>query len=754
MCVFVMLSAWPYTVTGILLAKKSPVSDVVVKFFDEDDKEIGNAMTDKGGNFVIEDVDVDKFVVEISEDGYVPVKIEVTTDKTDIKLGIINLEEIVELNEVTVSANSRITTPGKMIVYASTVDKERAADPFNMLTLLAYKAPQIEVNESERTLTIAGRGPEVLVNGIKRPMSFISSIKPDAIERIEYSSIPDIRFGKCYINIITSRPEEGGWLMADIRAAVTTPRNFFSGVAEYAKGKNSFMLYYNGGYRHGRKEYIDQEEHYIESSKDITLSVDGQPSSTIDKYHNVSFYFTRVPSVKSMFEAAGGLNIHNNDRRINDIVKNLTESYKRENIRGFDNISPYLSLYYNFAASEKATVEIDAVGSYSHSSSYRNLSFSTGYDSRLSATSPLWHVSAEALWKQQLPFAWLNTGISFSHSKVTNKYIIDGTTTRQPLSSTNFKLYSSMGGQVFTVRYNLSVALKYFKVENGIITPDLMASIQKNFGNDLSVSYNFSYSPDMPSVSSYNDAVVPVNNLLYHIGSGKLKAAQDVYNRIYFQYNKDKFYISAQGSIDYMSNPFVTNFKYQSDMSRPLAGYFVEQTANGRNYISYGFNGSIGVSNLWNVLSFSASTGWNHSHLNASESYSVCAWDLSLNMGLYWNGWQLNMAAQNILPSWSMLATNQKYRDWPFTLLSLYKTFGKWKLSLSWGNIFSRYGGRYRTETLSAAVTRINDYRMNDQGNRIELGVRYQFVTGKLLNKKDRNVTSSSSGDNGVSWDY
>lgn len=101
-----------------------------------------------------------------------------------------------------------------------------------------------------------------------------------------------------------------------------------------------------------------------------------------------------------------------------------------------------------------------------------------------------------------------------------------------------------------------------------------------------------------------------------------------------------------------------------------------------------------------------------------------------------------------------MLATNQKYRDWPFTLLSLYKTFGKWKLSLSWGNIFSRYGGRYRTETLSAAVTRINDYRMNDQGNRIELGVRYQFVTGKLLNKKDRNVTSSSSGDNGVSWDY
>lgn len=211
------------------------------------------------------------------------------TGNTDTDLGILTLEKNLDLAEVSVSAKSRVDVAGKTIVYPSKTDKERAANPLNMLTILSYKAPQIRVRESERTLTIDGETPQILVNGIKRPMSYISSINPDAIEKIEFSTTADVRYGKRYLNIIVRRPPEGGWVMGDVTAAVTTPRYFYSAVADYAKGKNDFMFYYTGGFRDGDKEYYNEQERYIGGGKDITLGVEGKPSSTIDRTNNLNF---------------------------------------------------------------------------------------------------------------------------------------------------------------------------------------------------------------------------------------------------------------------------------------------------------------------------------------------------------------------------------------------------------------------------------------------------------------------------------
>ena len=261
----VVLQAWSYNLKGEIVSANKPVPNIIVRVSDKDGKELGDANSDNKGKFRIYNINVKQIIVGIDTYGYDPIHIEVNqgdAEDGDIDLGILNLVESVSLDEVTVTARSRIRRPDKTMVYVTDVERKRAANPFNMLTILAYKAPQIHVRESERTITIDGEEPQILVNGIKRPMSFISSIKPDAIEKIEFSTLPDLRFGKRYLNIITRRPVEGGWVMADITGALTTPRYFFSGVAEYTRGKNDFMFYYNGGYRHGTKEYRDGEERY------------------------------------------------------------------------------------------------------------------------------------------------------------------------------------------------------------------------------------------------------------------------------------------------------------------------------------------------------------------------------------------------------------------------------------------------------------------------------------------------------------
>lgn len=226
-----------FTITGRVMTGKKPVPEIVVKVTDKEGNELGHSTTDNNGKFSLSHINIGTIVVETKGDGYVPIRLEVVTGETDTDLGMLSLDKVVDLEEVTVTASNRINAPGKTIVYATRVEKERAASPFNMLTILSYKAPQIHVRESERILTINGEEPEILINGVKRPMSFISTIKSDAIDKIEFSSMPDIRFGKRYLNIITKRSSEGGWLMADVTGSITTPRYFFRGAAEYSKGK-------------------------------------------------------------------------------------------------------------------------------------------------------------------------------------------------------------------------------------------------------------------------------------------------------------------------------------------------------------------------------------------------------------------------------------------------------------------------------------------------------------------------------------
>ena len=750
------IPGWAFTIKGRIMVGKVSAKQIELKLSDKEGKELDKTVTDENGIFIINNPETEKIIIETIGDDYIPLILEVAAGETDIDLGTLNIKKIIELKDVTVSAKSRLNTPDKTIIVASQLEKERAADPFNMLTILSYKAPQIQVKESERILTIEGEEPQILVNGIKRDMTFISSLKPDMIDKIEFSTLPDIRYGKRYLNIITRKLPEGGWIMANLRGALTTQRYFLSAVAEYTKGSNDFMLYYDGTYRHGHKEYIDEMEHYTYTgeNRDATLILEGKPSSTLNRQHAITLNYTFIPSERHMLIASASLNIHNSDRNINGMISNAIPPYQQTNLRGFKYLRPGVNLYYYLKCSENTLLEFNALCSYSNYSSYRNLCYSTGYDSHLSAKSPTCYFSAEALWKQTLPFGSLNTGIDFSYNDTRTKYLIDNLNSGQSLTSSKLNAYTSLSGDVLTVGYTLSAGMTYYKVENSMFTPDLMASLKKKLGDYFGIYYYFRFNPFNPNISNYNEMATPVNDLMYNVGTDRLKSQQNMTNQLQLAFNKDKFYASIQGSLINNSRPLIYIYEYHNDPASPFYGFFTEIPANGKSFRSYGTDFNIGVSNLWKFLSFKASGGWGHNQLKTPDTFTFCSWYLNLDMALYWRGWQINMTAENVIPSWSMWGMTQKIRRWPYTSLAIYKNIGNWNFNFTWSNLFSRYGGRYRCETLSQTVVRSSEYRMNDQGNLLEIGIRYQFNSGKLLNKKSRSINSADKGEHGMRWDY
>lgn len=752
---FATFSAASYSITGRTMIDDVPIDEILIKVSDDTGEELASTYSNSKGAFIIRNLVTQRIVLEASGKGYTPVRLSIVADNNDINIGILNLEKVTDIKEVTVSAQrGKFVAPDKTIVYADKADKQRAATPLNMLTLLAYKAPQIHVKESEQTITIDGEDPEILVNGIKRSLSFITSLNQGNIEKIEFSNMPDARYGKRYLNIITRRNEEGGWLMADLTGAITTPRYFLNGAAEYTSGKNDFLLYYSGGYRNGKKEYENTLEKYWGDGKEITLSSEGKPSSTLDKYHNISFYYTRSVSDRRMLAATASLNYHNNERTVLDRVIGMDKEYNRDNNRGYRLLRPNLSIYYYLQPSSTAVIEINGVGSYNNYTSHRDLAYSSGFHSELSTASRTWYFSAEAIWKQNLKFAGLNTGIVMRFNNASNEYLINGTHTNQNLTSRNIRAYTSLNGTLLSIGYYLSAGVTYFKVERAITTPDINLSLKKFLGNNFSISYYFSYNPTSPSVSSYNNIIVPVNDIMYRIEDGNLKSQQNLTNQIQLQYNRNKFFLSLQSSAINISRPFVIDYSYQNNPRNPLYGFFIEKTCNGKSFRSYGADFNGGVSNLWNFLSFSVSMGWGHRRITSSNRFTVASWYLGLNLGLYWKGWQLNFTGDDLVPSWTMWGSNQKIKRWPYTSLAVYKKFGKWNLRAAWSNIFSTCGGRYHTEIMSTVAPHWSEYRMNDQGNLLEIAVRYQFVTGKLMNKKKRTINLSGDGEHGILWDY
>lgn len=66
------LQAFPYTITGRVVAGKTPVGGIAVRVTDADYRELGTASTDGNGAFAIEGVDGGEVLVSVEADGYAP----------------------------------------------------------------------------------------------------------------------------------------------------------------------------------------------------------------------------------------------------------------------------------------------------------------------------------------------------------------------------------------------------------------------------------------------------------------------------------------------------------------------------------------------------------------------------------------------------------------------------------------------------------------------------------------------------------
>lgn len=146
-----------------------------------------SAVCNENGRFAITTDLPDAATLIISMTGYTPSEIVIPRSSKDIALGTVYLNEAIALGEVSVTAQEIVDTRGRTIVFPSAADVKASSTAISLFQKLPLAG--LEANPINRTLTVDGGTPMILINGVPSTMDDVNSLQPKDIARVEFSRI-------------------------------------------------------------------------------------------------------------------------------------------------------------------------------------------------------------------------------------------------------------------------------------------------------------------------------------------------------------------------------------------------------------------------------------------------------------------------------------------------------------------------------------------------------------------------------------
>lgn len=191
---------------------------------------------------------------------------EIMIDKSgDVKVGDVYITEGVALDEVTVTAGQMTESRGRTILFPSASDVKASSTAISLFQKLPLAG--LQANPVNRTLTVDGGTPVILINGVPSTIDDFNALQPKDIARIEFSRMTPARYadsGKSgFLNITLKERNDGGQIYAWGRSAVNTAFVDANIRASYHQGPSQFSLIYVPSWRNYQKVYDNTTESYI-----------------------------------------------------------------------------------------------------------------------------------------------------------------------------------------------------------------------------------------------------------------------------------------------------------------------------------------------------------------------------------------------------------------------------------------------------------------------------------------------------------
>lgn len=736
-----------HSCTGIVVnTLREPVVASVLLFSAKDSTLVTYGNCGADGSFSIP-YDRNNMYMKISAIGY---EEYVSTLPKDGKTGVVILKESpIALAAVTVTASGVVSRADKSTIYVSQKQKDRADNALNVISQAAFMCPEIRVNEILKTVTVNGQQAVILVNGVRRDISYLNSIDPDRIIRIEFTNYADIQFGAPYIDVRISEPKQGAYLIAEGFSDLNSKRenHMLSGGFRY--NEHEFSVKYNGTYRHSTQEYTDTESKYISHEDIIHLVENGLPSPVIDNEHNIMLGYTCIPATGQMFVASAAMKSHNSEKYMLSDVCGTDGEYRQDIFRGYKYLQPSVDLYFR-GESGRTIFEINTAASYLGGKFDRNISQTCGYDEMNSTKNRVTNVQAEIVLMRKYNSHTIKYGINYVVNHINNSYRFttsDNGKSRKT-SHTGYA-YVNASGKIIGTGYSAGIGARYQNMTKNKIAVKGVANISRNFGNGWNTAYLMSVDPEIPNLSMLTDIVTPVNSYLYQTGNSNMKSALRVNNRLSLRYTCRKISVTSAITYTQTHNPIYTEYSFDSAKD----GLFESRPANGRTSSRLATELSAGLHDIFGIMSVSLNGGWCQLMFDSGTRpvFKTSRWNLGVNASLWYRNWSIDFFYTPFL-TYNMVG-NMLTEEIKFSYIALGWKYRGFDFGLTVSNPFSKHGFSQRAWNISDVHPEYTCYYIKDQANLVSVSVRYSTNFGNQLKKSHRTLHAGSI-DDGIDSSY
>ena len=618
---------------------------------------------------------------------------------------------------------------------------------------LVVSVSQLQLDPvSNNVSSIRGGKILILINGRESSNLQLQGIKPETVVRIDYYDVPPTRWANkadLVVNVITRNPENGYTGGASVQNATFT--GFVNGSAYFThtRGKNTFGLDYNLGFR----DYDNRNYH---STYEYLLNGQKYRSDEFRKEHfgytiqEISATYSNSKEDSYSFQAKLNLNMNHYFSRANGESEFIQGAITTQNsLLNSDNekyINPVLDLYFNKNLGQKDEIALNAVGSFfrtQNSKLAKEWVTNTGasvFENDMNLSNRQFNSVVELAHIHKFKIGKLNSGYRFSNENISNNLTNLAGHSEYEVNYFKQYFYTEFSVKIKKLMYRLGAGItninnksQYERTNEWSFTPNLILGYQ--LSKNQSLQLISSYKPNTPSGEQLSSNIVQLVPNIVKQGNPYLKPEylwknqlKYSFNNKYFDFNIIAFYNNTKSAIteyysfDLPANRYVLSYENADNYTKGGAQFVGVIKPFGNNYLRI----TTLLAPIWEkikIKDIEIKNSYLSNRLTLVSQYKNFTLQYQFNIPVF----SLDGAFLYTNENQNHLFLQYRKNGWTFTS------------GMYWIGVPSEYKSKSYSKSL---VEFTNHTKIQNNKNMLVFGVAYDFSKGKN-NEIDKKLENS-----------
>lgn len=662
------------------------------------------------------------------------------------------VSDTVSLKEVVVKGERVMNRDNTLRLLPTQEQKEASTTGYGLLSRLAL--PYVTVDEVAKSITVPPNMGQlqVRINDIVADRHDLTALDPKTVRSVDFIQNPGVRYGQgvtFVVNIVTSKPEFGYTVGAELMQTLTSERTNGEAFAKLNHGKSELGLHYSFGFADMKKlEYEEKADYLMPDNSTYTMQRTDDDWRRRSLSHDLQLQYSLADTSRYTLQATIGGTLSRIPRDTRTRTETQGGTSEAFSIGSTDDTKAALAdMYFNYNLTKRQSLTVNANGNYTLSS----------YDYAYGGTSPYAYTShskvrtlfAEAIYENRLRPFTLSAGLTFDHNHTGITYRGDTDADNNILTQSLYA-FAQVKGQLAGLSYTAGTGVSYLHYRQGaerygywLWRPEMQLSWSP--WRPFRLNYNLQLRQEAPRLAYLGDAVVRNNALEFTVGNPAIRPNRVVEQTLTASLQLPSLYTSV--STHYRSHLNTWMQKIERVATDDGSACFLFTRANQRRISMFYVDNYTRYDPLPGKLSLMFFGGL-YRCFNYGDDYThhYSAFNWGAGADAYLGRLSLSAHVDN---GWSFLEGETKGKHaYAYYLTASYR-LGDFNISLYWQHCFQNRVKTNHSELLNRYVRKTQRMYSGDMGNMLTLSLSWRLSKGRERKAVSRNAVKRG-GDTGI----